>query len=268
VADPFKKIQLGDPVPRSVTAINAMLAAGQAEVLRRNGRTSNDLTSNRDACLVRVWNNTGVDQNARSIVGLDGPIFVPDDPNEAFLREVTFQGIVPVDPDHVGKFGILYEPARAGQVVRAYLMGVTTALVDLGDLSHTRADISDGDTTVLVSGDDGAAQILWHELDTTGEQWALVRIGAGAGSGGAMVGLTGAGGIPAAISTTLGHASCTLYRTCADDGTLGGGFAAEVYNAAEDPDGAIAGTKRIIVVPAYAGKWLCIWEQCDANPYA
>jgi hypothetical protein len=266
VADPFKKRQLGDKLPTSGTAINAMLAAGQAEVMRRHGRTSNDLTSTRDACLVRVWNNTGIDLGARSIVGLDGPIFTPDDSLEAFRREVTFQGVVPAFPDHYGKFAVLYEPARAGQVVRAYLAGVTNVRLNLVDLGHTHADITDSDTSVLTSGDDGAAQILWHELDTTGEQWGVVRIG-GAAPRGALVGETGAGGIPAASGLTLGHASCTLYRTCHDDGTLDDSFTDEVFNMAEDPDGAVGANKRIVVVPGYGNKWLCVWEQCDSGAY-
>jgi hypothetical protein len=268
MGDPFGPVQPGQDVSFSATAWNAMLGAGKEFKAKQSSRRSGDLTSNRDACLIRVWNNTGADLAARSIVGLDGPIFTPEDSEDAFLREVTFQGVIPASPDHVGKFAILFEPAKAGQVVRAYLAGVTNVHLDLVDTTHTQADISDGDTGLLVSATSGAAQILWHELDTTGEQWALVRIGSGASSGGALVGFTDAGGIPAATSTALGHASCTLYGTLADDGTLGGTFTAEVYNLAEDPDGAVGGNKRIGVVQGYGGKWLCIWEQCDASPYS
>jgi hypothetical protein len=266
MSDPYGKKQQGDRVEFSALAENAKLAAAQAEAMRRLSRRAGELTTTREASIVKVKNETGSDLLRRSILGLGSPIFLPSDNVDAFLREVTFRGAIPTFPDHFGKFAILLEPAKAGQVVRAYLAGVTNVRLNLVDLGHTHADITDSDTSALISGDDGAAQILWHELDTTGEQWGVVRIG-GAAPRGALVGETGVGGIPAASGLTLGHASCTLYRTCHDDGTLDDSFTDEVFNMAEDPDGAVGANKRIVVVPGYGNKWLCVWEQCDSGAY-
>jgi hypothetical protein len=79
-------------------------------------------------------------------------------------------------------------------------------------------------------------------------------IGGGRGGSG-RIAKTGAGGIPAMVGSTPGHAPCTLY----DFGgtTVVSGTTAEVYNIA----GAVAGNKFIVVMKAQ-GLWLVIVEPC------
>jgi hypothetical protein len=158
-----------------------MVDAAVAERARQGGRGANDLTTTRDACIVRVRNETGSDLSRFNVVGLDEPIFLPDDSEDAFLREVAFRGVTPATADHRGKFAILLEPAPVDRVVRAYLAGVCPVQVDVVAEGDTRADVDDGSTGVLTTAGGGSAQILWAE-GGTGVQWAVVRFGGG-GSG-------------------------------------------------------------------------------------
>jgi hypothetical protein len=181
--DPFAKVQPGQPVTFSATAWNAMLAAGRAEMERQFDRGTGTLTTGRNAAIVRVRNDSGVDLDRHAVLGLDGPIFTPTDSLDTFLQEVTFSGIEPVAESR-GRFGILMEPAPIDRVVRAWVAGVCQVRVDLTDTAHAFAEIEAGETGMLVSGDTGSAELLWCESDgggygyTTGQQWALVRLGA------------------------------------------------------------------------------------------
>lgn len=182
--DPFRPLQPGDPLPTSIRVINPMLEAARRVANDRFSRSSPPLTTARSASLIRILNDTGDDLDRGRIVGLDEPIFVPEETSEAAaLREVAMIGVVPTT-DHLGKFAVLLEPAPTDTVVRAWVDGVCWARVNVVDETHTYADIEDGETGALKSCFDGSAQILWKEGDVPygyyyggGEQWAIVRLG-------------------------------------------------------------------------------------------
>lgn len=184
MADPFEPVQPNQPVIFSATAWNAMLDAGRAYRADQLGSDSRPLTTSRSGSIIRVLNDTGDDLDRGRIVGLDEPIFVPEETSEAAaLREVAMIGVVPTT-DHLGKFAVLLEPAPTDTVVRAWVDGVCWARVNVVDETHTYADIEDGETDALKSCFDGSAQILWKEGDVPygyyyggGEQWAIVRLG-------------------------------------------------------------------------------------------
>lgn len=184
MADPFTPVQPNQPVVFSATAWNAMLAAGRAFRANQTGTASDPLTTTRSSSLIRVLNDTGSNLEQGQIVGLEEPIFVPEETSvDAFLREVAFIGVTPTT-SHIGKFAVLMEPAPPDVVVRAWVAGVCMARVNVVDETHTYADVEDGETGALKSSFDGSAQILWKESDIPygyyyggGEQWAIVRLG-------------------------------------------------------------------------------------------
>ena len=183
MADPFTPVQPNQPVVFSATAWNAMLAAGRAFRASQTGTASDPLTTTRSSSLIRVLNDTGTNLEQGQIVGLEEPIFVPEETSvEAFLREVAFIGVTPTT-DHIGKFAVLMEPPPPDVVVRAWVAGACMARVNVVDETHTYDDVEDGETGALKSSFDGSAQILWKESDIpygyydTGEQWAIVRLG-------------------------------------------------------------------------------------------
>lgn len=217
MADPFAPVQPNQPVVFSATAWNAMLAAGKAFRANQTGTASDPLTTTRSSSLIRVLNDTGTNLEQGQIVGLEEPIFVPEETSvEAFLREVAFIGVTPTT-DHIGKFAVLMEPAPPDVVVRAWVAGACMARVNVVDETHTYADVEDGETGALKSSFDGSAQILWKESDIpygyydTGEQWAIVRLGtSGLAKGVAKVSTE----IGKAISNTQpGKGAIKLYTT-------------------------------------------------------
>jgi hypothetical protein len=179
--DPFRSYKTGDPHPRDTGTFNAFAFAARDARDRRNVVKSGELVQTRQADLVRIKNETGMNLLRGSVVGLSAPIFTPSQSLNAFLREVTFRGVVPT-ADHAGKFAILLEPAPPDRVVRGFVSGVCAVKVDVVDPTHTCADVLAGDVTQLISQDGGTAQMLWKEGDSTdaystGEQWAYVRFG-------------------------------------------------------------------------------------------
>ncbi len=191
--DPFRKVQANEEVTFSATAWNAFIDAALAQIRREQNKLAGALTQTRNADIIKVRNETGGDLPRNSVVGLAGPIFSPDMSLDAFLREVTFRGVLPTH-DHLGKFAIMLDPSHNGWVSRAYVSGVCQVKVDVVEEGQRCADVEDGNTTSLVTSKDGSAEILWLEGDTetgygyeTGLQWGIVRFGntcGGQGTGG------------------------------------------------------------------------------------
>lgn len=260
--DPFRHINVGDPIPRSASAWNAMLDAGRAELTRKLDAGAGPSASRRDACIVRVKNNTGTDLTGRSVLGLDGPVFTPTDSETAFLREVCFRGVTPTLADHAGKFAVLIEPAKPDQVVLAYVAGVCPVRVDVLDPDDDFADVDDGQTGRLVSARDGAAQILWKESDDgyygydTGEQWAIVRVGNRRPRCFAQV---DGSGIGVRVGSQLGAGIATLWKIDADGVLTTTGVDLPVFNASVEKD--VAGDAWVQL--KYSdGRALVDWADC------
>lgn len=216
--DPFKKVRPGEDVTFSAAVWNAMIDAARA-ARDGGGGTGGARTTPRDGDIVRVRNDSGADLARRSVLGLDGPIFTPADSEDAFLREVTFKGVTPTG-DHQGKFCILLEPAPQNRVVRAYVGGVAQVKLHVADPAHTCADVSAGDTSALLTSDDGSAQVLWKDSGAYGAAvWSLVRFGAGCGSAGktSRPGDCGCKDGPYEIQVDCGD--CGAYGGYYDDGT-------------------------------------------------
>ena len=179
--DPFKAVNPGDEIELTAIAWNAMLDAAR-QVGPRTGGNSGPIPG-RQATIVQVSNGTGGDLARNSVVGLDGPIFTPEQSEDAFLREVTFRTITPDIDLHKRRFAILLDAIPADQVGRAYLDGVCQVKVDVVNESHRFARLIDMESGHLESCAHGYAELLWTEADgayygyDTGVMWAIVRLG-------------------------------------------------------------------------------------------
>lgn len=201
MGDPFRKVRPGEDLAIPATTFNAMVDAGKLARAARYADATRREGSRRDAAIVRVVNETGGDLRRTSVVGLDAPTFTPGQDLDAFLRDVTFRGVVP-GVEHAGRFAVLIEPIAAGRAGLAVVAGVVPAIVDVEDAGHTCADATPGDTVALTSADSGPAQILWSAsgvwfsyedgyVDPTGQDpetgfdtglsWAIVLIGSSCG---------------------------------------------------------------------------------------
>ena len=76
---------------------------------------------------------------------------------------------------------VAVEPIAAGKIGRTAAAGVVQAKVDISSLAHGFATPKTGSTDVFISAASGPFKILWKQGTGNG-QWALLRIGDGAGS--------------------------------------------------------------------------------------
>jgi hypothetical protein len=235
-------------------AWNSMLEAGQAYQQTKNSIVAAALTTSRSSTIIRVKNETGAVLDRCSVLGLGDPIFTPDDSTvNAFLREVTFRGVVPNIGMHQRKYCVLLEPAPVARVVRAVIAGVCPVLVDQQDEAHEYAGIYQVTTSKLLSSVHGHARILWREglqgggygYADSGVQWAIV-----------MLGVTGSSGC-------VGKAASTI---SAKAGTNWGSGHVDIYR---DTDGLEDGPIETIQVmnvgtEISAGKWVAVeWDAWD-----
>lgn len=151
-----------------------------------------------------VLNNTGSPLASRfQILQVGKPVPTQAQNDSEFAESRVLNGTTPA----AGMpFAVLTEPATAGEVTRATLLGITPVLVNLTDTAHTYADCTTL-TTKLTSAATGPARILWVATDettrATGDQWAVVNLlGQSAGSG--MGGLAERGFLGGTVTVTAG----------------------------------------------------------------
>jgi hypothetical protein len=268
--DPYKLAHPNEPVGFSATAENAKLdvAKWYAKNKRNLERTPDELI--RQSGIVRIHNNTGADLTYRSVLGLNGPLFTPAMDLDAFLREVVLDGIVPTNI-HYGLFGVTLEPVKADGICRAFVSGLCQVSINITNPGHAYADVSPGETTNLKSCGCGSAKILWVEDEgyvayddnpyglTTGDKWAIVRLGNEAGRSRAC--MAPGGGIPAANSdgTIPGSASCAMYDWNRGTGQwVASGVSETVFNNGS----AATSAGKIINVTYHQGTPFAQVDQC------
>jgi hypothetical protein len=168
----FDHVKAGDPVRLRAPVWNSLLDAAKA----RQGEVGFGAESRPGRDIVLVKNTSGADRERFDILGVDAPVFTPAESAESFKNQVALKGITPTAADHVGRFVVLLEPAKASAIVPGLLAGVSAVHVNVTDEDHAFADVADGQCGYLASGTTGAAQILWKETGT-GVKWAVVRVG-------------------------------------------------------------------------------------------
>jgi len=148
----------------------------------RNGReTTRDVAEVpgllRQSTLCKLRNQTGTDLPRYSIVGLDGPIVAPSEEVDVFQQQLTFDGVVPATPTHIGRFAVLLESLPDGEMGQAVISGVVPCHLALGgaDPVPPYAEVAAGITATLAGSAGGSAQVLWAEVVGT-TRWALVRL--------------------------------------------------------------------------------------------
>jgi len=171
----LRKVHTGDPLRIPARAYNAFVDA--AELARRiDADTLRSAAPGGLEHLVRVRNDSGEDLPRFGVLGIAGPIIDPADNADEFSRVVAIAGeAVTAADEYVGRFAVAREPIAAGRIGLAVVRGVTPAIVDVVDQSHTHADTAAGEP-LLRSGFTGAARLLWAEPGT-GQRLALVEVG-------------------------------------------------------------------------------------------
>lgn len=179
--DVLKKVKSGDPLRIPAQTFNTFIDVAKDFNSRKmcGGQFAQREFSPSGVVLVK--NNSGSDCDRFNVLGIDGLVFTPTDSLESFKNKVAFKGVTPSQAAHIGKFVILQEPIKAGEIGSAWITGFCPVQVDMINANHRFADIADGDSAALRSSSAGAAQILWVESGT-GIKWAAVQIGLPAGN--------------------------------------------------------------------------------------
>ncbi len=107
MTDWLKKVRPGERMQIPAEAYNAFVDAARTNKVQKTKSESTD--DFRQTTIVQVQNKTGYDLPWFSVLGIDDPIISATDNLSEFQSRPNFQGIAPVDPDHVGKFVILLE---------------------------------------------------------------------------------------------------------------------------------------------------------------
>lgn len=180
--NPFKPVARGDRATFARDWVNAVTSAAQKNKQSR-------LPSVNDPSLLRhpegliLVKNSNVDPGIQrfQVLGIDS-VLVPAATNlTEFQNNPALVGVTPTVAAHTGLFVITAEAIPKGAIGRAFLFGYAVVQVFMNGATDPSADVKDGDTTQLMSGASGAAQII-KSAGGTGTQWCLVRFGGLGGS--------------------------------------------------------------------------------------
>lgn len=259
--DPYRQVRPGESLEIPSQVWNSMV-----DLVRPHGSLSTSAStegSGREAIIIRVRNDSGADVPRCGVLGLDGPVFTPDDSEESFLSRATFKATTPDIDLHRRRYCVLLDPAKSGQFARAFLAGVCQVRVNLIDPTHEFANVEDNSRARLKSSRYGHAQILWTEADgayyayDTGEMWALVRLGVSMSC--VAVGVATTDVSPRSGYGSWGSGSVLLYRRTTAGGVESTGETITAYNASSEVDAygdSIA-----------AGNWVSVAWDADGTPW-
>jgi hypothetical protein len=145
--------------------------------------------------MVQVLNDSGADVAQYEVLGIDGPIFAPQDypdPGDEFSRVPQLIGVAIDDELHAERYVVAQEPILDGKIGLAMVCGITPAVVNIINAADRFAIVEDGEA-VLQSSTRGGAKILWKAAGT-GLQYAVLQVGAWGDEALVMVTLTRDGG--------------------------------------------------------------------------
>jgi len=185
--DETRRLSPGDRWTPMASVINGWQdAADYVHDLERGGGPLPGTSSLVQGTIVPVKNNSGADCDRFSVLGIDSPIFSPTDNLDVFKTRPGLVGVSPTLANHLGNFVVLLRPAASGAIVPAMIAGIVPCKVKIeatasnpltGQSWYQYADIEASTTSRLTLRPFGAAQVLWKASTSTGDQWALVRIG-------------------------------------------------------------------------------------------
>lgn len=174
--DSLKDKREGDPNKPSAVRhnlVNRVLRERFGNILPQSGQPGSFDTN---PCVIPVQNNSTNTISRYGILGIDSDVIDGTSYPDAYQNQgVLVNGVTPVVPDHSNCFAIAVEPIQPGFVGRCVISGVSIALVSIASTNDACADIADGDSTQLLSGDSGA-QII-NSPGVIGQQLCVVRLG-------------------------------------------------------------------------------------------
>jgi hypothetical protein len=230
--------------------------------------------------IVLVRNKTGYPRTTGDVVGLSEPVLKNSVAQMALGLE--FDGVMPTDgtddsTDYTGQFAIYITPCGENDLAPALLIGLTAAKLSMQAADDQFADVYHNTPTKLKSSGTGAAQILWAQPSSSypADVVGVVRLG-NRGTPSTYILKTPAtteddpDGIPAADWTsnelTPGSRTLNVWKFNSESKLEETDQELEVFNlstTAVEPDKFIISAKE-----GKSGKWIVIYEDCEALPEA
>ena len=175
MGDKFQRVQSGQRVAIPAGAWNAMLEAARAHEQSKFNAQADTEPHLAQADICKVLNTTAGPLERFAITEIAGALIAPADNEAEFQVRAAFRVRVPT-AEARGRWCVLAEPIPPGRIGRAWVSGVCPARVSVEETHHQYAEADAGNSSRLVSADQGSARILWRESGS-GQRWALIRIG-------------------------------------------------------------------------------------------
>jgi len=252
MGDSLKRVLPGDPLRIPAATFNTLIDVARDHLANRQNATRQPgMALPQPGVILTIRNDSGSDRDRFEVLGVDEPVFPPEDNTADMSRGPVMSCVTPADPDHLGAFVVLLEPIAAGAVGRAMVQGAVPVQVDFTDTDpNTWADISDGVAANLKAMATGSARILWRTGDPgdTGVEWCICELTGGSDK---CVAVTSEDSTPAALRSTddevedkphkiVGDDEEQIDETPADDGWI----ACEVLGAADTNQQLVIGHKH------------------------
>ena len=176
MADPFRRVSVGEPLVIPASAWNATLDAAEAYRSLQEGIDRARVTST--PLSVLAHNATGVDVPRFGVVSLEQqPAILPSENPEEFQRRIVSY-VINGPNSYAGVVGVAQAPIAAGTIGSVLVSGVTAVQIDVlvSGTADAYADIVPGVNTHVQSRTVGGRfSILWVEPGL-GMRWGYILL--------------------------------------------------------------------------------------------
>ena len=180
MSNPLAKVTPGAPFSARADTWNHFVDAAKANQRRQANRVVPQPGQDNSASFVRVRNDTLLQLDQFAVLGLDDMIITPTQNLSQFSSKPVMSGVVPDETHHRGRFAVMQNPTKPGEISQAVISGITPVRLNIDGILSIEgpfADVLSGQAGYLQFARYGSASILWRETFFTGEGWALINIG-------------------------------------------------------------------------------------------
>lgn len=205
------KVQRGESLTIEGETFNAFLDAAKFTQNQRHGPNRESGNDVYQSTVLLVRNTDAATYDQFSVLGIESPsIAIAANPQHV-LEYPIFNASLPVATSE-GRFCVIQEPARPGQIVRAVISGCTWCSIVKTTAYDEFCDAAAG-VPWLIDSPAGSAQILYHQGAVAGTQFAFVRLWGKIYSR-KLIAKAPSGGIAALNTSTLvpGSGAVDIYR--------------------------------------------------------
>ena len=130
MGDETRRLSPGDRWRPTASVLNGYQdAADYVESIKRSGGAIPGAGAGPQPAVMTVRNDSGDDCERFAVLGIDRPIFLPDDSIDAFTSRVAVSGVEPTVEDHRGRFVVLLRPLAKGEMGPAAVAGAVQVRV-------------------------------------------------------------------------------------------------------------------------------------------